>query len=283
MSVYDINGNALAGFQKARAKVPPLFEPVLSTEIVYTCAVKGDVQSCCANGNVIYYADITNKTINAYNVLTGTLSSNSMPTLGHANGMTYCDEDNCVYLDTQSSPGKLLKINGDTLELVDTINNEFSHSSVAWNRATREFYAKQGGSEGIVRVCDYNWNVLKTFTLSNIPNGTNQSIETDGTFLYFTWCEGTSYYVDNKQHIYAYTLDGVFLRDILPMCSELESLAYNGYGDYYISNCRGASNYGILRKVIPYSDIAAPTANGTYALKAVVSNGYVAYSWGALT
>ena len=276
--LYDINGNEmLPTLPKVKAKVPPMFNSVLSTEQVYTCIPVGQVQSACANGNIIYYADITNKTINAYNVQTQELTSESLSSIGHGNGMTYCDEDNCVYIDVMDEYGTFVKVNADTLAYVGTFHTDEIHSSVAWNRATREFFTKK--ADGTIYVYDYEWNLLRQFMLGVIPEGTNQAIETDGTFLYFCWLEGTSYQVDNKQHINIYTLDGVFLKDVKPMCSEIESLCYNGYGDYYISNNKGSSGHAVLRKLVQYSAVDPPTSNGTYSLKATVNNGYITYGW----
>lgn len=276
--LYKSDGSVVCGISTSKIKVPSVFNSVLSVENVYTSAVAGDVQSGCANGNMVYFANITTNMIYAYNVLTQTLASASLSGLGHANGMTYCDKDNCIYIDTMnSSQGTILKIKADTLSLQDTITHSDLHSSIAWNRSTQEFYAKQ--SNGNIIVYDHEWNKLRTFTLSSIPSGTNQSIETDGTFIYFAWLEDTSYYVDNKQHIYVYTLDGTFLKDIKPMCSEIESLAYNGYGDYFIITAHGASGYGKINKVISYANVDVPAADGTYVLKATVSNGAITYAW----
>lgn len=287
---FDYLGNELE-LPTAKVKIPPVFTSVLSTEIVLTCPVVGDVQACCANGNMIYYADITNKTINRYDVLNDTLTSVSQPTIDHGNGMTYCDLDNCIYVATANSKD-LLKINADTLALVDTLHpwhedpstesTTWAYTSVCYNRSTKEFYFKCGAS--IFHIYDSDFNYLRRITLENHPaDSTGQSIETDGSCIYFVWCEGTSYYTDNRQHIYVYTLDGKFLKDVKPMCSEAESLAYNGYGDYYISCCRGSSNNGIIRKVVNPFGMDLPTTNGTYVLKATVSNGYISYAWTAET
>ena len=276
--LYKSDGSILCGLSTSKIKVPAIFDSVLSTENIYTCAVTGDVQSGCANGNVVWFANITNNTLYKYDIGTQALTSGSISGMGHANGMTYCDADNCIYIDTMNAnQGTILKVNADTLSLVDTITHTDLHSSIAWNRSTQEFYAKQ--SNGNIIVYDHAWNKIRTFTLSNIPSGTNQSIETDGTFLYFAWLEGTSYYVDNKQHIYVYTLDGTFLKDIKPMCSEIESLAYNGYGDYYIITAHGSSGYGKLNKVIPYANVDVPATDGTYVLKATVNSGAITYEW----
>ena len=277
--LYKYNGETLRT-PLPLIKIPHTFNAVLSTETVYTCEVAGDVQACCANGNIVYYADVTNKTINAYNVLTDTLTSKSLSSIGHANGMAYCDLDNCVYIDVMSN-GQILKVDGDSLELVSTITTSEIHYSVTWNRATREFYAYSGSTA--IYVYDYDWTKLYDITLSTVPSGTHQAISTDGSFIYFVWLEGTSYYTNSAQHIYIYEMDGTLYKDVKPMCAEAEALAYNGYGDYYISICRGSSGYGKIEKVIPYTDVDVPTTNGTYVLKATVASGKITYEWVADT
>lgn len=280
MSVYDVNGVevTVGKYSTGKIKIPPVFASVLSTEVIYTSQVVGDVQSGCANANVLWFANITNGKVYRYDISSQALTSATVSGMGHANGMTYCDKDNCIYIDTMnSSVGTILKVGADDLVLKNTITHSQLHSSIAWNRSTQEFYAKQ--SQGTVLVFDYNWNHLRTITLSNIPTGTNQSIETDGSFLYFSWLEGTSYYVDDKQHIYVYTLDGTFLKDVKPMCSEIESVAYNGYGDYFVITAKGSSGYGKINKIISHDNIDVPTANGTYTLTATVASGKITYSW----
>ena len=76
-----------------------------------------------------------------------------------------------------------------------------------------------------------------------------------------------------------YTLDGTFLKDVKPMCSEIESVAYNGYGEYFVITANGSSGYGKINRVIPYDSIDAPTTDGTYNLTATVASGKITYSW----
>lgn len=284
MALYDYLGNSIES-ATANVKVPQIFNAVLNTELVYTATVTGDLQSCCANGRYVYYADITNKTINRYDTISGTLTSQSQPTIGHANGMTYCPRDNCIYVATETTTN-ILKINADTLVLEDTIpvwhsdpqySTDWKYTAISYNRNLDVFYLK---SAKIFHVYDYNLNYIDRMELENFPeNATTQSIETDGTFIYLCWLEGTSYYTASAQHINIYTLDGKFLKDVKPYFGEIESIAYNGYGDYYLSFCKGASNYGIIRKVFNPLSADTPTANGTYSLKATVSNGIASFSW----
>lgn len=290
MGIYDYQGTKIINdLSTGKVKVPPVFPNIVSSELVYTAVVVGDVQSCCANGNKVYYADITNETINRYDVDTGTLTSASQPTIGHANGMTYCPEDNCIYVATETTKN-ILKINADTLALVDTISvwhsdpqysTDWNYTAIAYNRNLGVFYLK---SAKVFHIYDYNFNYLDRLGLENFPeSATTQSIETDGTFIYLCWLEGTSYYTDSKQHIYIYTLDGKFLKDVKPYASELESIAYNGYGDYYMSFCKSESGYGVIRKIVNPSSVDLPTTNGTYLLKVTINNGVVTYSWVAET
>ena len=223
-------------------------------------------------------------TINKYDVLNDTLTSGSIPTIGHANGMTYCDVDGCVYVDTMTN-NVILKIDGSTLSLLKSITvtyDNVTHYGVSWNRSAKEFYVRTGTA--LVQVFDHDFNYLRDITLSEWPStGTRQTVETDGTFLYLTWCEGTSYYTDSAQHIYIYTLDGEFLKDVKPYCAELETLVYNGYGDYYISICRSSSGYGQIRKVTNPLSADVPSTNGTYMLKATVTNNKATYTWESVT
>lgn len=286
--LYDYLGNPIAvdGSSAGEVKIPPPFNSAISSEVVYTAAVAGDVQSCCAHGRYVYYADITNKTVNRYDVIDGTLLTVSQSAIGHANGMAYCDVDNCIYIATETTRN-ILKLNADTLSLLDTIplwhedplypDGNWNYTAIAWNGNTKEFYLK---SADIFHVYSYDIQYLKRMPLENFPTGnTTQSIETDGSFIYLAWLEGSAYYQDAKQHLYIYTLDGKFLKDCKPYASEFESLAYDGYGGYYMSFCRGAAGYGVIRKIVEINTVDAPAQNGTYALMATVSSGAVTYTW----
>lgn len=284
MTLYDYQGNPLET-GTAKVKVPQIFNGILNSELVYTAQVAGDLQSCCANGRYVYYADITNNTINRYDTVGETLTSVSQPTIGHANGMTYCPKDNCIYVATETTRN-FLKINADTLSLVDTFpvwhsdpqySTDWNYTAVSYNRNLGLFYTK---SAKVFHIYDYNFNYLDRLELENFPeNATTQSIETDGTFIYLCWLEGTSYYTASKQHINIYTLNGKFLKSVMPYFGELESLAYNGYGEYYMSFCKGSSNYGVIRKVVSPLSADTPTTAGTYLLKATVDDGIASFEW----
>lgn len=285
--LYDYLGNPVItdGGANGEVKIPPPFNSTISSEVVYTATVNGNVQSCCANGKYVWYADITNQTINRYDTIAQELTSASLPTIGHANGMTYCPKDNCVYIATETTRN-ILKVNADTLALVESIpvwhedplyQTDWNYTAIAYNRNKDVFYLK---STKVFHTYDYNFNYLSRMELENFPeNDTTQSIETDGSFIYLCWLEGTSYYVDSAQHINIYTLDGKFLKDVKPYASEIESLAYNGYGDYYMSFCRGASSKGVIRKVVNPLSMDLPSANGTYSLKATISSGSASFVW----
>lgn len=290
--LYDYQGNPVVNdLPTGKVRVPQPFNDVVSSEEVYVCQSSEDVQGCAANGNIVYYANIANNTINKYDIRTETLTSVSQPTIGHGNGATYCDKDHCVYVVSGTSRN-ILKIDGDTLALVDTVtpwhsdplypgDTSWNYTGIAWNRNLQVFYLK---SADIFHIYDYDFNYLGRLTLENFPtNVTNQAMGTDGIFIYYIFCEETSYNVDAKQHMYVYDLDGNFIKDVKPYIAEFEDLDYNGCGEYYISINQGSLGRGAIRKLTNPLSAIVPTTNGTYTLKATVSNSRATYSWESVT
>ena len=250
--VYTLNGSRIYEVHDLNGTMYNLRGDFLDTAVLTalsgSVSSTGDKQGGCTDGEYIYQASgdasgYTYMNIVKYNISSGSSTSvafSGSPNFGHANDMTYCSYDDCIYICTMLADGSIIALDAATLNYVKTVyaknaNNEpYYVWQICYDRLTNRFYSASGNGFAIY---DKDWNYLSTMQVPTHPSATSQGCETDGTYIY-----RVTY---NPNLIDVMTVDGEYVTTITnPMEGEPETLMYDWNGNYYLNkNANGTIFY----------------------------------------
>ena len=199
--------------------------------------ISGVKQGGCSDGTYLYQVSATNDydtmTFIKYKISDGTYTTTVFTgeNFGHANDMTYNPNDGNIYIATSNAEVPVIVMKASDMTIVRTImiqdanGNVYAPYMICYDRTHSRFYTQ---CKNDLLVYDNNMNYVSSVPLSTLPEGTQQTMETDGTYVYRM--------VYNPNFIQVSYLsgndDGLFQ---IPMTGEPEGIMYDWNGNWYLS------------------------------------------------
>ena len=238
-AVYDIDGNLLDGTVFA--------DETTITDVFISSLTQQPQGGCIDDDGNVYVCFYNVGKLLKHNLSTGSESQKTFSggTYGHANGMTYNPNTDCIYLASMNDTGEVYVFD-TSLNLVDTLYAQkgdgtvFNCWNIAYDRVGQRFVVMSAGS---IYFFDDNFDLLTTgsYIVSDWAE-TRQDIETEGTYIY-----ALSY---NLNTICVFNMQGRLVKQIIntAFSGEPESMCYDWINDvYYIE---GKSSTYVIREAV---------------------------------
>ena len=225
----------------------------------------GSCQGCCyvTIGDYTYLYFMTRKSDHSaqylyrYCLNDGTTTKMAdYTTLYHANSLTYIPSSNEIYVGTADTSIGIGVIDltdhsiSRYFQIHDAENNAVMPWGIAYDRTHDVLYSIYGYTHVMVYQTDGTY--LRKIDFVNYPahaDGSAQSIETDGEYIYF------SFYDPNV--IDVYKLDGTFVKQqTMGFDKELEEIAYDWNGRFYANVYLGSYKtalYALLLRTFDFN------------------------------
>ena len=205
--------------------------------------ISGVKQGGCSDGTYLYQVSATNDydtmTFIKYKISDGTYTTTVFTgeNLGHANDMTYNPNDGNLYIATSNAAFPVVVMKASNMTILRTImiqdanGNVYAPNMICYDRTNSRFYTQ---CKNDLLIYDNNMDYVSSVPLSTLPEGTQQTMETDGTYVYRM--------VYNPNFIQVSYLSGndadLFQ---IPMTGEPEGIMYDWNGNWYVS-CNTSGN-----------------------------------------
>ena len=201
----------------------------------------------------------SNSKLITYNINTGSVIAYADNlSIGHCNGMTYCDKDGYFYIACDGGHNGLNKIEvyDSLLTHIKTINfatYEYEKPyGIEWHEKSQSFYCCLTGN--IIGKFDYNFNPIKYYTMSDRPDKdiTPQTIFIDGDYLFMIFnnlANARGNY--NKMDVYHIDTMKFYKKQYVMHSLELEDCAIHNGQLYMLFN---SQNAGLICKGSLYNN-----------------------------
>lgn len=246
MDLYDIKGNALKSAYsseggilseayRADGRLIPFVEflPYASVAALPSITISGNKQGGCTDGEYIYQIMIEPAIGIKYKISDGTYTTKALGTsipYNHGNDLAYNPNNKHIYVAAMNSDGSVIEVDNEwnyvaTHYLVNSLGSGYSVWRLCFDRTTNHFLSQY--SPGI-EVYDENFNYLKHLNLPSHPSTTEQSMDTDGYYL-FRLCYNPNFIDVSRLE------DGKQIKIIeVPVSNEPEAIMYDWNGNFYM-------------------------------------------------
>ncbi len=199
--------------------------------------ISGIKQGACSDGTYLYQVSATNDygtmTFIKYKISDGTYTTTVFTgeNLGHANDLTYNPNDGNIYIATSNADFPVVVMKASNMTILRTImiqdanGNVYAPYMICYDRTHSRFYTQCNND---LLIYDNNMNYVSSVPLTTLPEGTQQTMETDGTYIYRM--------VYNPNFVQVSDLSGNN-EDLfqIPMTGEPEGIMYDWNGNWYVS------------------------------------------------
>lgn len=213
------------------------FLPTASLTELSSVSLSGYKQGACTDGEYIYHIKIQPSVGIKYKISDGTYTTKTLsPDIyNHGNDMAYNPNNKHIYIAPMSSDGSVVECDNEwnyiaTHYLVNHLGSNYNIWRLCFDRETNHFYTQFGS---YLEVYDEEFNYLGISSLPSHPSTTEQSMETDGYYLY-RLCYNPNFIDVSRLE------DGLQVKIIeVPVSAEPEAIMYDWQGKFYLGMLSG--------------------------------------------